>query len=365
MSSFNFAFATGQLTNRNLTLQAGPAHGVPAVSDGGSLPGGLVNHIFTFKTATDANIGSIQFLYCTLADPVPGNYCTTPTGLDTTGATIGTQTNATFTSIAGSNGQPYLSRTAADIPADTQLTFQLIGVTNPTPTVATSSVSLTFYVRISTFTSTDASGTAVDSGNVAASTATAISVSGQMPESLVFCTGATIGLTGGVPDCTKASAGDVSFNQLFSPTSTATATSQMAASTNAGGGYNITVNGSTLMSGTNQINGIVTSAQGVLGTSQFGMNLVANTTTTSTPAVGIDVAPTSDGSSLKGQPYTGYGTTDYFQFNTGDTVADSADGGPGPTNAQIFTVSYISNVDGSQPAGTYTATLTYICTPTF
>ena len=94
-----------------------------------------------------------------------------------------------------------------------------------------------------------------------------------MPESLVFCTGATISTTGGVPDCTTATAGSVNFNQLFSPTDTATATSQMVASTNAGAGYAITVNGSTLMSGTNQINGIVTAAMGIRGTSQFGLNL--------------------------------------------------------------------------------------------
>jgi len=367
MSFTNTVAATGQLANRNLTLQAGPAHGFPAVSDGGSLPGGLVNHIFTFKTYTTASIGSIQFLYCTLADPVPGNYCTTPTGLSTTGATMGTQNGATFTSIAGSNGQPYLSRVAANINANTQLTFQLIGITNPTPTVATLAYPLTFYVRISTFTSTDASGTPIDSGNVAASTANAINLSGQMPESLVFCTGATISTTGGVPDCTTATAGSVNFNQLFSPTDTATATSQMVASTNAGAGYAITVNGSTLMSGTNQINGIVTAAMGIRGTSQFGLNLKANTIATSTPPVGVEVAPAANGANYRGEASAGFSAVDYFQFNTGDTVADSYNGGGTVlgTDAQLYTVSYIANVVGSQPAGTYTTTLTYICTPTF
>jgi len=56
---------------------------------------------------------------------------------------------------------------------------------------------------------------------------------------------------------------------------------------------------------------------------------------------------------------------DNFKFASGDPVADSANGGLGPTDAQIFTVTYIVNVTGSQPAGTYTATFTYICTPTF
>ena len=64
-----------------------------------------------------------------------------------------------------------------------------------------------------------------------------------------------------------------------------------------------------------------------------------------------------------------YNTVDSFSFNSGATVANSENGNaPGvgsPTNAQIFTVSYIVNVPGNQPAGTYSTTLTYICTPTF
>src|SRR5579862_1284931 len=68
------AFAA-QITNRSLTLQAG-------ATDGGSKPSGVVNHLFTFTIATTASVGSIQFLYCTIASGT----CTTPTGLLTTSA---------------------------------------------------------------------------------------------------------------------------------------------------------------------------------------------------------------------------------------------------------------------------------------
>jgi len=97
------------------------------------------------------------------------------------------------------------------------------------------------------------------------------------------------------------------------------------------------------------------------------LNLRANTTTTSTPAVGTDVAPAAGagGGTYKGEPSSGYSTIDQFKFVSGNGVADSAFGGAGGTDAQIFTVAYIVNVPGSQPAGTYTTTLTYICTPTF
>jgi hypothetical protein len=189
-----------------------------------------------------------------------------------------------------------------------------------------------------------------------------------MPESLVFCTGGTVSTTSGVPDCATATSGAVSFNQLFSPTDTATATSQMAASTNAGSGYIITVNGPTLTSGSNTITAMTTTASGDLGVhgiSQFGLNLKANTTSTSNPAIGTEVAPAANGTNYKGQSLTGYASVDHFRFVTGNSVANSANGGAGGTDAQIFTASYIVNVPGSQPAGTYTTTLTYICTPTF
>jgi len=108
-----------------------------------------------------------------------------------------------------------------------------------------------------------------------------------------------------------------------------------------------------------------TATTGVRGTSQFGLNLKANTVSTSTPAIGTEVAPAANGTNYKGQSITGYNTVDTFKYGNADTVANSANGGAGGTDAQIFTASYIVNVPGSQPAGTYTTTLTYICTPTF
>lgn len=111
---------------------------------------------------------------------------------------------------------------------------------------------------------------------------------------------------------------------------------------------------------------MATPATIVRGTGQFGMNLRLNTTATSTIAVGADVDNAPDGVNLKGQPTADYNTVDTFKFVSGDSVAASDNGGtPGPTNAQIFTSSYIVNVAGNQASGTYVSTLTYICTPTF
>lgn len=341
--------SAAQITNRSLTLQAG-------TSDGATKPGGVVKHLFGFTLPGGSSVGSIKFSYCTTASGT----CTMPTGLVTTAATLSNQTGATgFTIVNTTNGSPYITRTAAAIATNTAVTYQLSTVTNPTATNST------FFVRINSFASTDTTGTAIDAGSVAASTATPIVLSGTMPESLVFCTGATIVTTGGVPDCATATAGAVAFNQLFSPTDTATATSQLAASTNAGFGYNITVNGPTLTSGSNTVPAMAAATTGIRGTGQFGLNLKANTTTTSTVAVGTEVAPVSNGTNYRALPSAGYNTVDNFKFVTGDSVATSSSGGAGGTDAQIYTASYIVNVPGSQPAGTYTTTLTYICTPTY
>lgn len=354
IASINSSRASAlQITSRSLTLVAG-------ASDGGSKIGGSVNHLFTFTPGTSGQtLGSIQFLYCTTASVTA---CVTPTGLVTTSATIFSQSAGAngFTLNSTTNGAPYLTRAPSAITGTPSLSYQLNTITNPT-----TANGVTFFVRITMFTGATLGGTATDTGSVAASTATQIILTGTMPESLIFCTGATVGTTLGIPDCSTATSGAVSFNQLFSPTDTATATSQMAASTNAASGYVITVNGATLTSGSNTIAAMGTSTTGVRGTGQFGLNLKLNTTATSTVPVGLEVAAAPNGTSLRGQASAGYNTVDNFKFLTGDTVARSDNTVAGPTNAQIFTSAYIVNVAGNQASGTYTSTLTYICTGLF
>ncbi len=361
-----------QIENRKLTLQAGPV-------DGGAKPGGTVDHFFEFSLPTAGSVGSIRFQYCTTAaNSAASPACVMPPGLDTTGGSViltGESGATGFTLNKTTNGAPYITRTAAAIAADLDVTYRLENVVNP-------SAEGSFFVRITTHASTDTTGGTTDSGTVTASTAEQIILSGTMPESLIFCAGANIDKTAGVVDCSTATPGTVTFNQLFSPTDTASAISEMAASTNAGFGYVITVNGPTLTSGTNTI-APITSGSGLAsaqGVAQFGLNLVANTAAAAigfdalnvinpTPSAAID-SP-SDGVNLNGRAFTGYASADTFKFDTSagqNVVADSnfnATGSPDPSDAQIYTVSYIANVPGSQPAGTYTSTLTYICTPTF
>lgn len=365
--------SAAQITDRSLTLMAG-------TTDGGSKPGGVVNHRFNFTLPTSGTLGSIKFEYCTTAaNSLANPTCVAPQGMTASAATFGSESGsgATGFSLAGQTANGfYVTRTAAATGGpNTAMILRIDGVTNPNVTTPTPQPNYTFFVRITSYASTDTTGTAIDSGTVAASTAEQIVLDGTMPESLVFCTGETISTTGGVPDCATATDGAITFNQLFSPTDTSTANSQMAASTNAGFGYAITVNGPTMTSGSNTITALNTSSTSIKGISQFGLNLAVNTTASSNPAIptsGVALAPAANGTNYRGRAYptapNSYATADTFRFATGDIVADSnsdGTGSPDGTDAQIFTASYIVNVPGSQPAGTYTTTLTYICTPTF
>ena len=342
------AFAA-QITNRKLTLI-----GVGTV--GGSTPGGLVNHKFDFTLpTTGSGVGSMKFEYCTVAQL---DACVAPTAMDATNAVYGPESGFTGFSMGTKTANSVIiSRAVAANPPATPVSFQLNNVKN------TTGINKTFYVRISTYASLNGTGTAIDTGSVAASTAQQIQLSGIMPESLIFCTGKTVPVIASTttPDCANADLASISFNQLFSPSSTATATSQMAASTNAATGYVISVNGPTLTSGSNTIPAKATQALGTRGTSEFGMNLVANTVTTSPTPVGANPSPVRTLPDLRGQPTAGYATADQFQYVDGATVASS----DGPSNGQIYTTSYIANVAGNQVSGTYSTTLTYICTPTF
>lgn len=363
-----------QITTRSLTL-------IGAGTDGGSEPGGVVNHLFTFTLPTNHTPGSIKFEYCmTAANSVAVPTCQTPEGLSTTSVTLAGQPSGLGTGWTvnnTANGAPYITDASPTAVTGPQaVTVQLNSVTNPLDTDDGPGGTpddhlngMTFFVRITSYTGTDGSTGPTDSGTVSAATTNPIVLTGTMPESLVFCAAETIDLTGGVPDCATATTGAVSFDTLFSPVATAVAMSQMAASTNAGAGYAITINGATMTSGSNTITAMASAGASVKGTSQFGLNLMANTVAASasfpgtvSPHISADVAPANNATNYNGQPATGYDTADVFKFTSGDMVANS---NSDPTDAQIFTTSYIVNVPGSQPAGTYTTTLTYICTPTF
>ena len=304
---------------------------------------------FTFTPSVTTALNGITFQVC----DAPSGTCNIPGSWTNGGSAFSTLTyngsSQSGWSLDNATGYLRIKNNSSSATANGPIVTTFNTVTNPNTTNAT------FYVRILTYTGDDYTG-GLDSGVVAAATSQQITLTGTMDESLVFCVGAS----GANCSAITSSGGAVSFG-TFSSAATTTATSKMLASTNAGSGYVITVNGSTLTCsacsgtptiaamGTQSANGAATTSS--IGTAQFGMNLRAN----ATPSVGTDKTGGS------GDYGTNYGTADNFRFFTGDSVANST----GATDATTFTASYIVNVPGSQAAGSYSAVLTYIATATF
>jgi hypothetical protein len=308
-----------------------------SIQMGSSGQGVVTSYAITATTATAASIGSLRFEFCTSATGA----CVTPTGLITTAATLSAESPAGFTIDNTTNGSPYIfDNTPALFGIGTPMSYTLASVTNP------SNANETFYVRITTYTGTDGATGPVDTGTVALSTAQPVQLTGVTPEILTFCVGTSI-----AGNCTTIAGDTLDFGD-FSPTATRTGTSVMQAQTNAANGYVITVNGTTLSSGANTIPALAAQTASTIGTSQFGLNVVDN----AVPNVGANPSGTGTGT------FSGtYGVADLFRFNSGDVVAQAA----APTDANTFTSTYIVNIGGSQAAGVYTATMTYICTASF
>lgn len=84
------------------------------------------------------------------------------------------------------------------------------------------------------------------------------------------------------------------------------------------------------------------------GTEEFGVNLVHNTAPV---AFGNDPSPQPNSTYATGQATSGYDTANHFQYNIGDSIAQTSGSGWGATN---YTISYVANAGLLTPAGNYT-----------
>jgi hypothetical protein len=95
---------------------------------------------------------------------------------------------------------------------------------------------------------------------------------------------------------------------------------------------------------------MTTLGSSAVGTEQFGINLVHNTS----PAIfGSDPTPQPNGTFADGVAATGYDTPNQFKYNVGDTIAQTPVGSSGWGQTD-YTISYIANVKVLTPAGNYT-----------
>lgn len=306
--------------------------------------GGATGVTYTLSTAalpTTTAVKSMQILFCTTAT---GSSCT-PSGFSASSSVIGAQPTGMgattgWTANTATAGSLRLVNASNATVSSGAVTASWTGVANPT------AANTTFFGIITTY-SDAAWTTPIDSGTVALSTSAQIQVALSVSEALTFCTGTSI--TG--QNCGTIAGTTVNLG-AGSTSATASGTSVMAASTNAGTGYTITVNGTTLTSGSNTIAALASQTASSIGTPQFGLNLVSN----ATPSVGAAVSGTGTATAS-----SNYATANSYRFVTTDQVASVAV----PTNANTFTVSYIANVGGTTPPGSYVSNLTYIATANY
>jgi hypothetical protein len=112
---------------------------------------------------------------------------------------------------------------------------------------------------------------------------------------------------------------------------------------------------------THTLTAMSTLGSSAVGTEQFGINLVHNT---SPATVGSDPAPQPDGTFATGVAATGYNTANQYKYVVGATIANTPPGSSG-WGLTIYTISYIANASIITPAGSYSMVQDLVAIATF
>lgn len=303
-------------------------------------PSASSTHSFQFTFASAASTGSLAFQYCD--SPVFDYTCNAPAGINVTAASISSQSGNTGFSVDAVNttsNRLVLTRTPA-VAATVASQYVIASITNP------STAGQSIYVRITTYASTNGTGSFIDNGAVAFAMVSPFDIGANVPPFLQICVAITV-----APDCSTTSGDRINLGTLSS-NSVKAGTSQFSVGTNSVSGYTVFVQGTTMTSGNNAITALSSQTPSFPGNNQFGINLRDN----SNPDVGTD--PFGSGS---GAPTASYNTPNLFKYTSGDSIAQSTL----PSDYNRMTISYIVNVSSSQPPGVYASTFTYLATATF
>ena len=297
------------------------------------------NHQFQFNITTNWSLGSVAFQYCEA--PLLSDPCVPPSGIDVSAATLTAQTGETGFSMHPntSSNRLVITRTPF-LSSPGTVSYDFNNILNP------DTANHTTYVRITTYTNSDAVGNFQDDGVTAFSLTPALGVNVFIPPYLIFCVGVTVGL-----QCEAATNLNISLGVLNS-SRTAHGTSQFAGATNDTSGYSVSVLGTAMTSGNNEISQLSSPSAPITGTKQFGINLVDNSNPDS-------------GSNTEGlgtlAPSFAYGQSNFYTYNNGDVIGNTNS----PTEYNRMTVTYMVNIEPRQAPGIYSTTITYVALATF
>lgn len=338
------------ISTASLLLGAGPFAALQAgaapllfrsmtISDNQAGHTGVTYHA-AFLLPSSATLGSIVIEFCANS-PLEDDTCTVPAGFDMGPATLTSQSGQSgFTISSASTANRVILTRPPAAGAVGMSDYVFDGVTNP-------AAGGPLFARIYTHAASDASDGYTDFGGIALDIQGLLNISLEVPPFLIFCVGENITDY----DCSTATEPFSDLGDL-TPASTRAAQHQLVVATNAKDGYSMWALGNTMTSGNNLINPMTTLTTSKKGTSQFGMNMRANTD----PRVGQD--PQGPGA---GTVTSNFDQPDRFYFNSGEIVATT----PTTDAYRKYTVSYIVNVPKDQPGGVYSTTLTYVTLANF
>lgn len=323
-----------------------------------------VNYLISFDISSSygGNMKSYIVDFCQ-EDPLPGDVCTAPVGLDLSSATAVGGNTAGWT-IATTASQLKVSD-ATGIAGGSTVSLELSGITNPSNTG-------TFFARIYTYSDsafggyTDPQniGNIVDYGGVALSITTTISLTAFVQEEITFCVSGTLMAN----NCFGETPASVTIGHGAPPIVDGTQVDSnalyMQTSTNAQTGAQVRMKVNNACGGMSSDGGITCPVPPAgssaisfnPGTADFGMNVG--------PSIGglgamNPTAPYNQNAATKFamsiNPASGVTST------YGSQIADSGTGCSSVNNALVFAAA-ASNITA---ADTYSADLTLIATGTF
>lgn len=313
-----------------------------------------VRYKVQFTAQAGANAVLIDF--CS-ESPIIGQPCTAPAGFSASGATIVVGTQTTGWAMTTTASQVRVTGTAYSAGV---VSFEINGITNPSATGSFYARILTYASGFGNYSSVTDVGTYVDYGGIALSTATDITISAMVMETLTFCTSKT----SPGPNCASLEAPDVRIGTgeppVLDPSRVDTDTAHTQLSTNASSGaiVNLKTVSSTTCAGlsrdggaTCQLAAIGSFAPITAGSGQFGLN-VANSTGDTGVTADADYGPTS----------SRYGMNQTNVLSPyGDTIMSST----GPVMNADNLLTYAASPTSTTPAGVYTTTQSLIATGTF
>lgn len=358
---------------------------------GGSISSGVgsgtkVIYKVSFTTSnTTSTIGGIVIDFCS-DSPLAGGTCTAPVGFNSNKATMtinnasgmGTGAFSVYTTDAGAgNANRIILTRAVAATLTATVSFELgtstNGFTNPSTTG-------TFYARMYTYATdvaaqnhvTSAATGYIDFGGIALSTASVITITARVQETLQFCLSAASPTAncGGVTSPAVTLGHGATVKALDSSViDTATIYSQL--STNAGSGAIVRIRNSNSSCGGLSLDGGTTCG---IPPTNGGSNVTPNSAATAmqagTAAFGLAV---SSGSGVTASaPYTGATATNYYGMDTTTAGANvtTTYGGQvmscaGPVNNVTNTWTFAATASNTTPSGIYTANIVAIATGTF